>query len=70
MTIIGVGYGGYRGLGYAMFGLTSKENFEELGDADSTGEFRPEDGVSSNPALRWKRLNLKKNIIPVSLNIS
>lgn len=50
--IVGVGYGGYRGLGYARLGLTSNTNFEELGEAESTGEFRPDDGVSSRPALR------------------
>lgn len=40
-------------------GLTSYVYFEELGEADRTGEFRPEEGVSSRPALRWKRLSLR-----------
>lgn len=66
---MGVGYGGYRGFGYAMFGLTSKANFEELGEAERTGEFRPEEGVSSSPALRWKRLNLKKNVLFIILHM-
>lgn len=50
-----------------MFGLASKANFEELGDAESTGELRPEEGVSSNPALRWKRLNLYTKFFLLSL---